>query len=62
MVRPRPLNRWTLSSIIQIPEALFEFKAIILPEFKSQTGKACGHFKKKPGEEKRREEKRREEK
>lgn len=53
MVRPRPLNRWTLSSSIQIPEPLFEFKVIILPEFKAQTGKACGHFKKKAGEEER---------
>lgn len=30
MARSGPLNRWTLSSIIQILELLFEFEAIIM--------------------------------
>lgn len=53
MARSRPLSSWTLPSIIQILELLFEFEAITLPEFPSQAGRTCGHFKKKPGEEKK---------
>lgn len=37
-----------MSSIIQVLELLREFKATILREFQSQTGRASGHFWKKP--------------